>query len=242
MPYDKMKLAAFIDYDNLLDAHKTSGILDVITKALVQTPIASQETRGTCDVRIYGGWYEGPTMTKLAQDLSVAIQGEFPAIIRIPSVGSGVVALAATAELAVAMMEEPGHHLFDTYRKKGKPANLRVQNPADVGCMDKSCPLPIAKKLLKSGACPIPTCAITADDLVYRHEQKIVDTMLTCDMIFAPRLDYDHLILVSGDDDFLPPLRTVLLRGTPVARFHPRPNRIRAPIPTYGKQLTDVDL
>jgi uncharacterized LabA/DUF88 family protein len=237
-----MKLAAFIDYDNLLDAHKTSGILDVITKALMQTPIVSRESRGTCDVRIYGGWYEGPTMTKLAQGLSVAIQGEFPAIIRLPRTGSDNIALAATAELAVAMMEEPGHHLFDTYRKKGKPGNLRVQNPSAVGCIDTSCPLPIAKKLLKSGACPIHTCTVAADDLVYRHEQKIVDTMLTCDMIFATRLDYEQIILVSGDDDFLPPLRTVLLRGTPVARFHPRPNRIRTPIAAFGKQLTDIDL
>lgn len=237
-----MKLVIFIDYDNLQAKHKTSGILDVITKALLQTPILSTKSRGTCDVRIYGGWYEGPTMTKLAQDLSVAIQREFPAIVRLPSAGSGMIVLTATAELAVAMMEEPGHHLFDTYRKKGKLANLRVQKPEDVGCTDTSCLLPLAKKLLKTGTCPIHTCSIATDDLVYRHEQKIVDSMLTCDMIFAPSQAYEHLILVSGDDDFLPPLRTVLLRGTPVARFHPSPNRIRKPIPSFGKQLTDIDL
>jgi len=237
-----MKLAVFIDYDNLQDGHKTSGMLDVITKALLRTPIVSKDTRGTCDVRIYGGWYEGPTMTKLAQDVFVAIQGEFPAIVRLPSVGSGIIALTATAELAVAMMEEPSHHLFDTYRKKGRPGNLRVQKPEDVGCTNTSCPLPLAKKLLKTGGCPIHTCSVTADDLVYRHEQKIVDTMLACDMIYAPKLDYEHLILLSGDDDFLPPLRTVLLRGTPVARFHPRPNRIRKPIPSFGKHLTEIDL
>ena len=237
-----MKLAVFIDYDNLQDGHKTSGILDVVTKALLQIPNLSVASRGTCDVRIYGGWYEGPTMTKLAQDLSVTVQREFPAIIRLPGVGSDIIAFTATAELAVAMMEEPGHHLFDTYRKKGRPTNLRVQKPEDVGCTEPSCPLPSAKKMLKTGKCPIHTCTVTADDLVYRHEQKIVDTMLTCDMIFAPTLAYEYLILVSGDDDFLPPLRTVLLRGTPVARFHPRPNRIRKPIPNFGKHLTDIDL
>lgn len=237
-----MKLVVFIDYDNLQERHKTSGILDVVTKALLQTPNLAGVNRGTCDVRIYGGWYEGPTMTKLAQDLSVAIQREFPAIVRLPGVGSGIIALTATAELAVAMMEDPGHHLFDTYRKKGRPTNVRIQKPEAVGCKDPLCPLPVAKKLLKTGTCPTPACAVSVDDLVYRHEQKIVDTMLTCDMVFAPTLAYEHLILVSGDDDFLPPLRTVLLRGTPVARFHPRPNRIRKPLPTFGTQLTDVDL
>lgn len=81
-----------------------------------------------------------------------------------------------------------------------------------------------------------------ADDLVYRHEQKIVDTMLACDMIYSPTQDYQHLILISDDDDFLPPLRTVLLRGIPVARFHPKPNSLRAALTIRGAQLTDVDL
>ena len=216
-----MKLAIFIDYDNLLAVHKSSGILDVATKALLRTPLSSQSARGTCDIRIYGGWYEGPKMTQLAQKLAVAIANEFPAIIRVPGQGGGIVALAVNVELAVAMMEEPSHHLFDTYRKKG---------------------LPVAKKLLKSGKCPVSSCSVTADDLIYRHEQKIVDTMLTCDMVYAPTQNYGHLILVSSDDDFLPPLRTVLLRGTPVARFHPHPNRNRIPLGIRGTQLTDIDL
>jgi uncharacterized LabA/DUF88 family protein len=237
-----MKLAVFIDYDNLEKRHKTSGILDVVTKALLQTPNLSPPGRGTCDVRIYGGWYEGPTMTKLAQDLSVEIQREFPAIVRLHGVGSAIIVFTATAELAVAMLEEPGHHLFDTYRKKARPTNLRVQKPENVGCTDAFCPLPLAKKMLKTGMCPNETCAVTSDDLVYRHEQKIVDTMLTCDMLFAPTLAYQHLILVSGDDDFLPPLRTMLLRGTQVVRFHPRPNRIQKPILNYGRQLPEIDL
>jgi uncharacterized LabA/DUF88 family protein len=181
-------------------------------------------------------------MTKRAQDLAIAIGKTFPAIIRIPNKTGEIASFVASAELAVAMMEEPSHHLFGTYRKKGKPRNLRVQQPAEIGCTDKSCPLPMAKKLLKTGGCPVSSCMVTADDLVYRHEQKIVDTMLACDMIYAPTQDYSHLILVSGDDDFLPPLRTVLLRGTPVARFHPQPNRIRTAVSVRGAQLIDIDL
>jgi uncharacterized LabA/DUF88 family protein len=229
-----MKLALFIDYDNLLDGHKSAGILDVATKALMQTPLSSASARGSCDIRIYGGWYEGLAMTQRAQDLAVAIGDTFPAIIRVPRQGGGVIALAANAE--------PSHHLFGTYRKKGKPGNLRVQRPAEVGCTDTACPLPLAKKLLKSGKCPTSSCSVTDDDLVYRHEQKIVDTMLTCDMVYAPTQDYQHLILVSGDDDFLPPLRTVLLRGTPVSRFHPKPNNLRTALTIRGAKLTEIDL
>lgn len=205
-----MKIAIFIDYDNLLNGQKSSGILDVVTKALLQTPLSSSTARGTCDIRIYGGWYEGPAMTQRAQDLAVGIGREFPAIIRVPHQGGEVAALAAKAELAVAMMEEPNRHLFGTYRKKEKPGNLRVQRPGEVGCTDTACPLPLAKKLLKSGKCPTSSCSVTANDLVSRHEQKIVDTMLTCDLVYAPTQDYQHLILISDDDDFLPPLRAAL--------------------------------
>ena len=237
-----MKLAIFIDYDNLLARHRSSGILNVATKALIQTPLSSQSGRGTCDIRIYGGWYEGPTMTVRAQELAVEIGNEFPTIIRVPRQSGQVVALETTAALAVALMEEPRHHLFGTYRKKGKPKNIRVQTPAAVGCTDSSCPLPMTKKLLESGSCSLSSCAVTLSDLVYRQEQKIVDTMLTCDMVHAPTQGYQQLILLSGDEDFLPPLRTVVLRGTPVARFHPQSNRNRTPLAIPGRQLTDMDL
>lgn len=238
----RMKIALFIDYDNLLVSHKSSGILDVVTKALMQTPFSLPDQRGHCDIRIYGGWYEGPLMTQLAQSLSVEINRDFPGIVRVPRTDGSILSFVANAELAVAMMEEPNHHMFGTYRKKGRPGNIRVQSPAQLGCVDSMCPLPLAKKLLKSGRCPSSTCSVTSEDLVYRHEQKIVDTMLTCDMIYAPTQNYDLLILVSGDDDFLPPIRTVLLRGIPVARFHPKPNSSRTALAIRGAQLTETDL
>ncbi len=198
--------------------------------------------RDTCDVRIYGGWYEANLMSQLAQDVAVAIQSEFPAIIRLPT-GTGQSATLTTfAELALSLMEEPSHQLFNTYRRKGKPANVRVQTPSTVGCPDPLCPLPQAKKLLKSGKCPVATCPVTANDLVYRHEQKIVDTMLSCDLIYSTQLGYDRVLLVSGDDDFLPPIRTALLRGVPVTRLHPHPGNQRASFPIGGAPLLELDL
>jgi uncharacterized LabA/DUF88 family protein len=98
------------------------------------------------------------------------------------------------------------------------------------------------RKLLNTGNCPKPGCGIGADNLVYRDEQKITDTMLSCDLIHAARSAADRVILVSGDDDFLPPLRTILLNGTPVVRFHPRPNYQRALFPQGGAQLLEMDL
>ncbi len=231
----------FIDYDNLRQDQKSAGMLDVVTKVLVLVPWDHSITRGRCEVRVYGGWYEGDQMTQLAQNLSAELQREFPAIIRVPF-GNNTLALGANAELAVSLLQEPGHHLFNTYRRKGKPANVRVEKPNDVGCVDAACVLPQMRKLLKSGNCPKEGCAVSNCDLVYRHEQKIVDTMLTCDLIHSVDRVSGRVILVSGDDDFLPPLRTVLLRGGAAVRCHPKPSTQRPSFPTGGPQLLEVDL
>ncbi len=231
-----MKFAFFIDYDNLPQTRKVSGILSLVTNALIQLPFELPAARGSCDVRIYGGWYEGPVMSHLAQDVSNAIKDEFPAIIRLP----GDEVLTATAELAFALLEEPSHHLFNTYRKKGKPGNIRVKTPAIVGCPDIACPLPFMRKLLKTGKCPTHTCE--TDDLVYRHEQKIVDTMLTCDLIYATHLGYDYVVLISDDDDFLPPIRIALLHKAVVVRVHPQSSSWRAPFLMPDVQFFEMEI
>ena len=232
----------FIDYDNLLPAQKQAGILGVVTKALIQVPIDATTVRAKCDIRVYGGWYEGTKITRLAQDVSVEIQRDFPSIIRLPTIRNGIVTVSTNAELAVALLQEPGHHLFNTYRRKGKPANVRVEEPAIVGCTDQNCVLPLMKKILKTGKCPKSGCLVTLDNLIYRHEQKIVDTMLACDLIHAAHDAVSHIILVSGDDDFLPPLRTILLRGVSVVRFHTRPNCQRASFPHGGALFVEMEL
>ena len=237
-----MKIAVLVDYDNLLETQKLSGVLDVVTRALMQLPRRTNGLRGVCEVRIYGGWYEDETMTTLAQQISVNIQNQFPTILRLPTDSAEQVLLHTTSELAVSLLEEPAYHLFGTYRKKGKPSNVRVQRPEIVGCVAPMCPLPAARKLIRKGKCPVETCTTVADDLVYRHEQKIVDTMLTCDLLYLTKLGYEYLILVSADDDFLPPIRTALLRGANIVRVHPQANERRKPISIVGGQLIELEL
>jgi len=242
VPERDTTFAIFIDYDNLEHHQKTNGILAVVTKALIQVPLGSITTRAKCEVRVYGGWYEGTQITRLAQNVTVEIQRDFPKVVRLPVAGREHVLVSTNAELAVALLQEPGYHLFNTYRRKRKPSNVRVLRPDQVGCADPDCVLPLLKKLLKSGTCPKNGCGVEGENLVYRNEQKIVDTMLCCDLIHAARGDADRLILVSGDDDFLPPLRTILLGGSEAIRFHPKPNRQRASFPRGGSLLLEMDL
>lgn len=235
-------LTVFVDYDNLMPSQKSVGILNVVTKALMQVPLTLGGLRTRCEVRVYGGWYEGASITHLAQDITVELHRDFPAIIRLPNSIGDVTTVTTTAELAVALLQEPGHHMFNTYRRKGKPCNIRVESPTTVGCADPDCILPLVKKLLKTGRCSKLGCSVTAPELVYRHEQKIVDTMLACDLIYAADGGAQRVILISGDDDFLPPLRAVTLRGATAVRFHTRPNSQRTSFPHGGGKLIEMEL
>lgn len=235
-------LGVFVDYDNLTPMQKTNGILDLLTKALCLLP-GTLRARDRCDVRVYGGWYEEAQMTRRAQDIAVEIQRDFPSVIRLPTGGKTLpISVAVNVELAVALLQEPAHHLFNTYRRKGRPKNIRVETPQNAGCTDSNCILPLMSKLIKTGRCPRSGCSTLDTNLVYRHEQKIVDTMLSCDLIHGGRTQYDGVVLISGDDDFLPPLRTVLLHGVPAVRFHPEPNGTRASFPHGGAKLLEMDL
>ncbi|MEW8288369.1 MAG: NYN domain-containing protein [Candidatus Thiodiazotropha endolucinida] len=237
------KFSVFIDYDNLSPLQKDAGVLDVVTKALVQIPMDGVAQRTSCDVRVYGGWYEGTNITRLAEKVTVEIQNDFPKVIRLPAPNdAGHVYVTTNAELAVALLQEPGHHLFNTYRKKGKPANVRVVKPSVIGCSNDDCILPKVKKILATGRCPVDSCTTNEGRLVYRHEQKIVDTMLTCDLIHSANGVSDRIVLISGDDDFLPPLRTVMLKGVDAIRFHPKPSQRRTEFPVGGARLLEMEL
>ena len=234
--------AVFIDYDNLLPVQKAAGILDVVTKALIQLSLDEGITRAKCDVRVYGGWYEGSEITRLAQNVTIEITRDFPTIIRLPIANEEYLKVTANAEIAVALIKEPGHHLFNTLRRRERPGNIRVEEPDNVGCEDLDCVLPLMKRLINKGKCPKANCEVAAGKLIYRQEQKIVDTMLTCDLIHAANGNTHKIILVSSDDDFLPPLRTIVLSGTEAIRFHPKQNNQRVAFPRGGAQLLEMDL
>jgi uncharacterized LabA/DUF88 family protein len=228
-----------IDYGNLLQRHRDAGLLDLVVRILGGITWDTGTARGRCDIRIYGGWYEEDMITRQAEELTVEIQRDFPTVIRVSSNGV-IIPFSTSADLAMSLLQEPSTHLFRTYRRKERPWNVRVESKAAVGCEEDSCVLPLMKKMLKHGSCPKEGCSIHRTDLLYRHEQKIVDTMLACDMVHATDREYSKLILVSDDDDFIPPLRTVLLKGKSAVRCNPKTGHQRGIQRVGNVQLAEI--
>jgi len=58
-----------------------------------------------------------------------------------------------------------------------------------------------------------------------RSEQKLVDTMLTADMIYLAQAGVKDVCLVSSDDDLWVGIRTAILLGANVTQIHTMPGR-----------------
>jgi len=233
-----MDITICIDYDNLLPLQKQKGILDIVTISL-QKAADRIPYNCKCDVRLYGGWYEGENLTRLSQDISSSIQNDFPKIIKIIKDDISI-EIKTSVELAQSLLAEPGHFLFNTYRRKGKPNNVRVEKKNELGCSSDTCFIDIAKKFIRTGKCPNSGCI--QEKLIYRHEQKLVDTMLTCDLMHLAEIENNLIILLSADDDFLPPIRSLLMKGKKTIRIHPKYNERNEKVIVSGNELMEAEL
>ena len=237
-----MNLRLYIDYDNLNPDWKRKGLLALATRSLLATAIPTAKTGGRCELRVYGGWYEATALTPLAQDIIAEVGRDFPAVLPFHNHAGAPGKLSVSADLARSMEAEPAHHLFNTFRQKSPPRKLTCVHPSARGCTDPACPLLSLPALFETERCPRKGCGIHLHDLIYRKEQKLVDTMLACDMIHAARLGCDFIILVSSDDDPLPAIRVALLNGTPFARLHPKACHQAAAFPPGGASFVEIRL
>jgi len=172
----------------------------------------------------------------------VEIGRDFPAVLPFRNEIGVFGKLRVNAELARSLEAEPSYHLFNTFREKSAPRSLKCAHPSTQGCNETDCPLACLPGLFDTEQCPQNGCAIRLHDVLFRREQKLVDTMLACDMIHAARLKCDFIILVSSDDDLLPAIRVVLLDGTPFARLHPKNYYQVAGFPASGAAFVEGSL
>lgn len=202
-----------IDYDNLSRFQKSKGLLyniELVISQLTSTQVAYKNIT----VRLYGGWYENDKATKLAQALTAEIRSVFPTT----SVLRDGKQVIINVELANSLIVVPGKLLFNTYRKRGISSGLGCEHPINVGCKETSCPILGVHDFFNSGKCS--SCNhVTPDILLYRSEQKLVDSMITADIVHLSK-DKQSICLVSSDDDFWPAILTAVTLGSMVIQFH----------------------
>ena len=200
-----------IDYDNVLDADRRQGVEHVVRKSFeLCAPFSPAITRIRC--RLYGGWYEGSRLTRDGQSLSGIIRSISP--VRL-AVDGRITPLLMDIELAASALSDPRTLVGNTLRKKGYPRTLRCESLPWLACVDaESCPILRIKEFVDDNLCTQGSCAVQPQDLLYKQEQKVVDTMMVADMILSSMDGVAHIAVVTRDDDIWPGLSIASAKAT----------------------------
>lgn len=116
-----------------------------------------------------------------------------------------------------------GFELTHTYRRRSLPPRLRCIATPFPNCAEPShCPVARVEPFIRDGACPADGCVVTPGAVLERAEQKLVDSMITIDLVHLAEATSESLVVVSADDDLWPGIRFVLLRGARIVHVVPR--------------------
>lgn len=200
-----------VDYDNAFPPGRGMSEDEIAVEvARWLQELASRHVRLThFEVRLYGGWYDERDLSRHGSDVArvMAKLPDFPMVLQGGRIVRGAITLAAHPISSMS-----GRPLYGTYRRRGGPPRIRSRQPYPDACVqtDASCPAAILRSFTKSARreCPVNTCSTVASEAFEVHEQKMVDTLLSTDILVAGRAQsgYSMIVVVSGDSDFLPPL------------------------------------
>src|SRR5947207_12475365 len=127
-----------IDYDNVLESHRKAGTELLIERIVDRLTMHGIDVGDRVHVRLYGGWYEGSTLSRRGQTLSGELFRDFPTTLKLQPSGKTV---SLTAELALTLDIDPSTHFHHTFRKQSPPLDVRCEDPRFVGCANVSCPI-----------------------------------------------------------------------------------------------------
>jgi hypothetical protein len=205
-----------IDWDNIAKEQREKGV-EYVAQA-VAVLLRDVSVTSPVRIRLYGGWYLQKTLTRGAQELVQEISAKFP---RPMAFGKGSSVVSCEVELARSLLIDPARHLVHTFRPRETPGGVECKEPRDNGCTAGTCALSVIATAFTQNKCPVSLCRVKPRSLFVRSEQKLVDTMVASDMFYICDQKHVAVTLVSSDDDFWPPVQSILVRGVDVVQMHP---------------------
>ena len=205
---DDMKVILLVDYSNMI---QDAGVLKEDVISLVKAYLNFVGWKGLrieADVRLYDGWDmmedDGKsTMSRNAQEVCAVMTSAFPL-----RLGPCLVRV----ELARSLASQPTLHLKHTFRRRQHIQKVSVAPASDFCCDDARKMEPFLFQLIKKGRCAF--CGKAASSILYAAEQKMVDTMMSLDVVYYGSHDAGTLVVASDDDDIMPAMLEVAKSGT----------------------------
>lgn len=222
----RKEILFLVDFDNLNDNQQQSlqlFIEKIVEKTILEYQLSNKFLYGS--VRLYGGWYEQNNFTEKALEIRQRYQNHLTGILKVNEV---VYHYCIDVALAQSLISNPDKDFWNTYRKKENHIRGFSFSSNAKNCVYPNSLMPALIQVIKHGKCPHIECPENCGEaFIYRSEQKMVDTLLTCDLIETTLIHplSSLVVVVSSDDDFVPPL--VLASnssGCNVCLVHPKKN------------------
>ena len=156
-------------------------------------------------IRLYGGWYHEVTLTKQAS----VIQQVLSQISLFPKIKDGRI-IKGSVELTSTLFDIPNHRWQYTYKEKYGIPRIRLDHTkVDLTCKSNKelCPKFLLYKFTqkKDKKCHVNGCDQLHNNVFKGIEQKMVDTMIACDVVSTAKdLDVKGVFILSDDQDHFP--------------------------------------
>ena len=120
------RLFVLVDYDNLGD-FRTAKTLDAVIRH-IESRIPNDFMQGISrvEVRLYGGWTTGRSLTRQAQTIGAEIQANFPATTRRLDQSGKLITRILTVAFARSGLFLPSEDLADTFMPRRSVRNVQI--------------------------------------------------------------------------------------------------------------------
>lgn len=208
-----MKYIFLVDFDNWFikkDLNQyTEEEIEYQFKEIIDASINfnSLTSSSYIEIRLYGGWYQDDRLTNKASILLGFLSSfNFFPIIKNNNIIRGKI------EVVDTLINVPNYQWRNTLKEKSGMSYIKINNEKlNETCSQNktNCPPHILKRIAKKKThmCAVDGCDSLNNDLFIKTEQKMVDTMIACDLIsYSMEDDIFKIIIVSDDVDFFPAL------------------------------------
>ena len=209
-----MKYIFLIDFDNWFTKrdlnHYTNEEIQFEFTEIINSSIDinTLENSDYVELRLYSGWYQEEVLSQKASILN----NNLPQIKLFPIINSKNNIIRGRLELVDTLAQVPNYQWRNTLKEKKGISYIRINNDKlNETCAGnrENCPPQILKRITKKKQheCKVDGCNSINEDLFIKTEQKMVDTMIACDLIsYSMEEDISKVVIVSDDIDHFPAL------------------------------------
>lgn len=202
-----MKSVVIVDFDNYFPGQMSeypAERLETFFNSIISDILTNNTEISEIIIRLYGGWYQGNVYSRKASELQATLQGIslFPIITN----NGRIVGSLEMAE----QMYGVNHIWTNTFQEKAGIQKVKIDwTRTGAACTHSapSCPVKILSNFIKNSNhhCSNTGCGTIQSNVFFRREQKIVDTMMTCDVLsFSEESDVNIIYIISDDIDLFP--------------------------------------